>query len=148
MVDMTRDAIGLEAEPGAVEILAAEQRASLRGNMLCAVTGTTTHAYMLAVERVARFPMVEPFRRGVPVQHREIDSIVIRVTLHAGCARSSGLREAGMKSLVLLKLARDLAVTIHATERPVAGRDLVTLDAIRSPVQALMRTCQDRKSVV
>jgi hypothetical protein len=142
MVHMARDAIWHQTEPCAVEILAAEQRASLRGNMLRAVAGTTTHAYMLAVEQVARFHMVESFRRGIPVQHLEIDSIVVRVTLHTCCARRAGRWEAGMKSLVLLKLAPDLAVTIHAPERPAAGRNLMALDAIRCPVQALMRTCK------
>ncbi len=77
MVHVASDAVGHQAEPGAIQVLAGEQRACLRGNMLWGVTGTAAHAYMFAFEWVAGFRMVEPLWGWVPVQHLEINAIVI-----------------------------------------------------------------------
>jgi hypothetical protein len=57
---------------------------------------------MFAVERVPRFRMVEHFRGWIPVHHREIDPVVIRVALDTGCPGRAGMREGSMKSLMLL----------------------------------------------
>jgi len=72
------------------------------------------------------------------MHHLEINSVVIGVTLYTGGTGSCGTRKGGMQSLVLLQLNGNLPMALEASKRGCTGGDLMTLDAVRISVEALM----------
>jgi hypothetical protein len=125
-----------------VQILARKERALRRCDVLQIVAGAAADARMFAVEGKACCGVIEPLRSRIPMHHLEVDSVVIGMTLHAGCARRARPWERCMKAFVLLNLTLNLPVAIQAFEGGRLHGDLVTLDAICGSAQALMRLRQ------
>src|ERR1035438_1486555 len=103
------------------------------------VAGTAGHSGMLAVECISRLRVVEPLWRRIPVHHREIRPIVIRMAFYASRTLRPRARIRGVKSLVLLQLIGNLLMTFDASKRWRLRRDFMAFYAIGRSVQALVR---------
>lgn len=139
LVFMAGDAVGRQAEPGAIQVLCPEQSARRRRDMLGYVAGAAADADVLAVERISGLRVIEAFRCRIPVQKGEVLSVVIRVALNAGRAGRTRARESGVKPLVPLQLIRDLAMAFDTAKGRGSGGNFVTLDAIGRTIQVLVR---------
>jgi len=106
--------------------------------MLRRMAGAATDAHVLSVEGVSRSRMVEALRGWVPVNHLEVDPVVIRMAFDAGHTRCGRTREGGVKPLVLLQLDGDFLVTFQTAELRAPCGDCVTLYAICVSIQALV----------
>jgi hypothetical protein len=73
------------------------------------------------------------------MHHLEVDAVVIGMAFHTGCAGRARSRERCMKAVALLDLIRDFPMAIQTFEGWRLDGNLVTLDAVRSSTQALMR---------
>lgn len=117
-------------QPGMVQILACEQSARLRGNMLRGVTRATIHAYMFAIEKVASLRVVESFGCRIPAHHLEVRAVVIGVAFHTSCTRSARSWISRMQSSVLLQFCCDFPMAFNAPESWSLRRNHMTLDAV------------------
>ena len=110
--------------------------------MLGGVATAAGERCMLAVEYVAGLAVIETLGRGIPVDHVEIFSIVIRVTLDARRAGSAGQGIGRVQPVVALDLGSNFAMTFRAAKRGGAQRGSVALDAVGRTVEALVRARQ------
>ena len=139
---VARRAVRRQAHPGMVQVFRREKPARRGGDVLHVMTIPAAHARMFAIEGKARSRVIESLRSRIPVHHLEIDAVMVGVALHTRCARRARSRERCVKTLVLLDLVCNFAVAIYTLEGRSLNRNLVTLDAVRRPAQALMRLCQ------
>src|ERR1035438_5942863 len=86
---MACNAAWRETKPGSIQILARQECARLRRDMLTRMAGAATHAHVLAIERESGLRMIETLGCGIPMQHLEICSVVIGMAFYASRARRS-----------------------------------------------------------
>ena len=94
---------------------------------------------MFAIERETGLGVVESPGCGIPVEHLEVFSVVIGVAFYACCAGRSGTRIGCVQPFVLLQLSGYFFVTLEAAESWGSGGNLMTLDAVRTAREALVR---------
>lgn len=131
-----------KAHPCVVKVLAGEKRSLRRRNVLQIMAGAAAYSCMFAIEGKTCRGVIEPLRSRIPMHHLEIDAVVIGMALHTSRAGRPRSRERCMQTLVLLDLIGNFPMAIQAFEGGRLHGDLVTLDAVRSPTQALMRLRQ------
>ena len=106
--------------------------------MLRVVAGAATCPGVFAIEDVSGLRVVKSLRSRVPVNHLEVDAVVIGMAFYAGRSWGRGARESGMKASVLLDLGGNFLVTLETAKLRCPRRHRVTLDAIRIAIQALV----------
>ena len=127
-----------QSKPSAIQILARKYRASLLGNMLRSVAGSTFHTDVLSIQTVSGLRVIESTRRRIPMHHLKISAVVIGVTFDA--SRSGHLRpwKRRMQSAILLKFSGNFLVAFQAAELGRSRRHGMALRTIGSSIKALM----------
>jgi len=123
-----------ESHPRVVQVFALQDGTSVRADVLRGVATLALSERMLAVKHVSGLGMIEPVWRGLPMQHVEVFTIMVRMALYAG----PRLRKYEVKSASILNLRGNLFVAFGAAKSGRSSGDRVTLRAIGGPVQALM----------
>ena len=90
---------------------------------------------MLALQQVSRFLVIESF--DVPLDQREILTVVLRVTAGAFLAGAGGDVIGGVQASASCEPGRDFGVTVQTLQRGLAS-ELVATATVRGPVQRLM----------
>lgn len=110
--------------------------------MLRGMAGTAIHPHVLAIKHVSSLGVIESLRSRIPVHHLEVHAVVVRVAFHAGLPWRAIAWEGRVQPPIAVNLLRNFTMALKTLERWSLGRDLVTLDAVRIPVQALVRSRQ------
>ena len=126
---------GRQAEVGSTGILDANCRAFLGGKAGSIVTFFAGHASVFAFEQVSRFLVIESF--DVPLDQREILTVVLRVTAGAFLAGAGRDVKGGVEASASCEPGRDFGVTVQTLQRRLAP-ELVATGTVRGAVQRLM----------
>lgn len=110
--------------------------------MLSAVAGAAAYANVLTVDSISRLRVVKSFGSRIPVNHLEVNSVVIGVAFDAGGSFGCGTREACMEPLVLLNLHGNFLMALNTAKRGRPCGNLVALNAICVSIQVLVRACK------
>lgn len=71
---------------------------------------------MLSIERIAGFGVVETLRGWFPMNHLEVDAVVVGMAFNARSSGSASARECGMETCVSPDFAGDFGVAFEATK--------------------------------
>lgn len=108
--------LGKKPHPCVVQVLGREKRAFRRCNVLHGMTGATGYASVLSFKWKSRCSVVESLWRRIPMNHLEINAIMVRVALDACGPRRALAGEGCMKTMVPLDLIGDLTMAVHTFE--------------------------------
>lgn len=83
LVCMAGNATRRQPKPCVIQILRRQQATRGWSDVLCAMAGAAAHAGVFSIKQVSRLRVIEPFWRWVPMQQREVLSVMVGVALDA-----------------------------------------------------------------
>jgi hypothetical protein len=127
-------------EEGAVEVLDLDECALVSGNVVGSVAFPAFEPSVLAFQQVAGLLMVEFLR--IPLDDREIETVVIGVALGALLAGTGPDAVRGMQTIVSREAGGNFGMAVETLEGGLASTQFVTSGAMRGPIKSLMGSGQ------